>query len=148
MVKEELQFQEKDKVFTSYERRSRKHQQGQKKQATKNDDEVQQRHYVYIQYLEIQEESTTGEIGQNDEEVKTIFKQHTAEEIMEMDIQTIENISTDRKEKNNEDTSIISHVFDQKTIEKEEKQYSEQGNQELKKKMRNLEWTLFPHSLQ
>ena len=52
MVKEELQFQEKDKSFTTYERRSRKHQHGQKKQAIENSDEEPQRHYVYIQSME------------------------------------------------------------------------------------------------
>ena len=41
MVKEELQFQEKDKVFNTYERRSRKHQQGQNKKAIENNDEEQ-----------------------------------------------------------------------------------------------------------
>ena len=41
MVKEELQFQENDKIFTTYERRSRKHQHGQKKQARENNDEEQ-----------------------------------------------------------------------------------------------------------
>ena len=86
MVKEELQFQEKDKVFTSYERRSRQHQQVQKKQATENDDEVQQRNYVYIQYLESQEEITTGEIGKNDEEVNIIFEQKATKEVLELDI--------------------------------------------------------------
>ena len=47
MVKEELQFQEKDKIFTTYERRSRKHQHGQKKKSTENSDEEPQRYYVY-----------------------------------------------------------------------------------------------------
>ena len=73
MVKEEKEFQEKDKIFTTYERKSRKHQQVQKKQAPKNDDEVQQKHYAYIQSLESQEESLVGEIGKNDEEVNIIF---------------------------------------------------------------------------
>ena len=52
MVKAELQFQEKDKVFTTYGIRSRKHEQGQKKQATENDGEEHQRNFVYIQSLE------------------------------------------------------------------------------------------------
>ena len=73
MVKEELQFQEKDKIFTTYERRSRKHQHGQKKQATKNSDEEQQRNYVYIQSLESEEENTIGVIGKINEKVNIIF---------------------------------------------------------------------------
>ena len=102
-----------DKIFTTYEIRSRKHRQVQKKQATENDDEVQQRNYVYIQYLEIQEEITTGEIGKNDEEVNTIFEQQTKEEILELDIQTLEKAPTDKQEKNNEDIAIISPIFEQ-----------------------------------
>ena len=75
MVKEELQFQEKDKIFNTYERRSRKHQQCQKKQETQNDDEVQGTMYTFNFQ---QEEIPTGEIGKNDEEVNIIFKQQTA----------------------------------------------------------------------
>ena len=52
MVKEDLQLQEKDKGFTTYERKSRKHKYGQENQATEINDEEQQRHYVYIQSLE------------------------------------------------------------------------------------------------
>ena len=72
MVKEEKEFQEKDNIFTTYERRSRKHQHGQKKQATEDSDEEQQRNYVYIQSLESQEENPIGEIGQINEEVNII----------------------------------------------------------------------------
>ena len=114
MVKEEKEFKEKDKIFTTYERRSRKKQQVQKKQAPENDDQVQQNHFAYIQSLESQEESITCEIGKNDEEVNIIFKQQTAEEIIQIDIQTVEKTPTKRKEKNNEDTTIISPVFEQK----------------------------------
>ena len=57
--------------------------------------------------MEIQEEIPTGEIGKNDEEVNTTFKQQIAKEIMGIDIHTIEKIPTDRKEKNNEDLSCI-----------------------------------------
>ena len=121
MVKEELQFQEKDKIFTTYERRSRKHQQGQNKQATKNDDEVQQRHYVYIQSLEIQEESLIGEIGQNDEEVHIIFEQQTREETLELDIQTVEKTPDDKREQDNEDIAIISPIFEQQATKKKNK---------------------------
>ena len=113
MVKEETKFQEKDKIFTTYERISRKCQQVQKKQTTENHDEVHQRNYEYIQSLEIQEEIPTGEIGKNDEEVNIIFEQQTAEEIMEINVQTIEKTPTDMKEKNNEDATIISPVFEQ-----------------------------------
>ena len=73
MVKEDLQSQEKDKKFTTYERKSRKHKYGQKKQATEINDEEQQRHYVYIQSLESEEENPIGEIGQSNEELNIIF---------------------------------------------------------------------------
>ena len=112
MVKEELQFQEKDKIFTTYERISRKHQQGQKNQAIENNDEEQQRHYVYIQSLESQEETPTREIGKNDQEVNIIFEQQTTEEIFELDIQTVEKTPTDKQEKDNEYIAIISPTFE------------------------------------
>ena len=60
MVKEDLQSQEKDKKFTTYERKSRKHKYGQKKQATEINDEEQQRHYVYIKSMESEEEYLIG----------------------------------------------------------------------------------------
>ena len=79
--------------------------------------------------MESKEESTKCEIGKIDEEVNTIFKERTAEEIMEIDIQTIEKTSTHRKAQNNEDTITISPIFEQQTIEKGEKNYSNQENE-------------------
>ena len=90
MMKEDLQFQEKDKIFTTYERKSRKHKYGQKKQATENSDEEQQRHYVYIQSLESEEENPVGENGKINEEVNIIFDQQITEIFLELDAQTIE----------------------------------------------------------
>ena len=98
MVKEELQFQENDNIFTTYERRSRKHQHGQKKKATENSNEEQQRNYVYIQSLESQEENPIGGIGKINEEVNIIFDQQIAEEILELDIQIVEKTPTDKQE--------------------------------------------------
>ena len=96
--------------------------------------------------MEIQEESPTCDIGKNDEEVNTIFKQQTAEDIMEIDIQTIEKTSTDRKYQNNEDTVIISPIFEQQATEKEEKKYSEQENEEVKHKYVEFRMdTIFEH---
>ena len=54
-VKIEREFQEKDKKFTSYERKSRKHKQVQKGQITKDVNELEHAHDAYIQTLEEQE---------------------------------------------------------------------------------------------
>ena len=53
---------------------------------------------------------------------------------MEIDIQTIEKTPSDIKEKNNQDTVIISPFFEQQAMEKEEKRYPEQENEEFKHK--------------
>ena len=53
---------------------------------------------------------------------------------MEIDIQTIEKTPSDIKEKNNQDTVIISPFFEQQAMEKEEKRYPEQENEEVKHK--------------
>ena len=115
MVKEELQFQEKDKIFTTYEIRSRKHQHGHKKQATENSDEEQQRHYVYIQSLESQDENPIREIGQINEEVNIIFDQQIAKEILGLDTQTVEKTPAEKQEQENEDIAIISPISVQQT---------------------------------
>jgi hypothetical protein len=120
MVKEEKKFQEKDKIFSTYEKKSRQRQQAKKKQALKNNDEAQQKHYEYIQSLEGQEESPAGEIGQHDEEVNIISEHQTVEESMEIDVQTIEKTPTNREEQDNEDADIISPIFEQQIIEKDE----------------------------
>ena len=52
MVKIEKQFQIKDKIFTTYEKKSRKCQQVQKGKIADYDDESQQIQYAYIQNLE------------------------------------------------------------------------------------------------
>ena len=110
MVKEELEFQEKDKISTTYERRAMKHHHGRKKQATENNDEEQQRHYVYIQSLEIQEENPIGEIGKINEDVNIIFDQQITEEILELDTQTIEKTPTDKQDQDNEHNHYFSYI--------------------------------------
>jgi len=61
MVKREKEFEEKDKIFTTYERKSRKRQQVQKRQIKKSDDEAQQAQYAHIQTLEKQKEAQSLE---------------------------------------------------------------------------------------
>ena len=68
VMEEERQFQKQDQIFTTYKRKPRKYQQARNKSALEEDDESQQKQYEYIQSLEIQEESLTGEIGQVHEE--------------------------------------------------------------------------------
>jgi hypothetical protein len=48
MVIKEKEFEEKDKIFTTYERKSRKRQQFPKGQIQENDDEAQQAQYAHI----------------------------------------------------------------------------------------------------
>ena len=54
MVKREKAFKEKDNIFTTYERKSRKRQQVQRGQIQESDDEAQQAQYAHIQTLEAQ----------------------------------------------------------------------------------------------
>ena len=61
MVKREKEFEEKDKIFTTYERKSRKRQQVQKGQIKESDDEAQQAQYAHIQTLEKQKEAQSLE---------------------------------------------------------------------------------------
>ena len=75
--------------------------------------------------MESQEEIPTCEIWKNDEEVNIIFEQKTVEEILELDIQTIEKTPDEQQEKNNEDIAIISPIFEQQAIEKEKEEYLE-----------------------
>jgi hypothetical protein len=60
MVKREKEFEEKDKSFTTYERKSRKHKQVQRGQIQESDDEVQQAQYAHIQTLEAQSLENDG----------------------------------------------------------------------------------------
>ena len=114
MVKEDLQSQEKDKNFTTYERNSRKHKYGHENQATEINDEEQQRHYVYIQSLESEEEDPIEEIGQSNEEVNIIFDQEKAKEKMELDAQTIEKTPVNKQEQDDGNIAIISPISKQK----------------------------------
>jgi hypothetical protein len=61
MVKREKEFEEKDKIFTTYESKSRKRQQVQKGQIKESDDEAQQAQYAHIQTLEKQKETQSLE---------------------------------------------------------------------------------------
>jgi hypothetical protein len=54
MVIKEKELEEKDKIFTTYERRTRKCPQVQKGQIQENNDEAQQAQYEHIQTLEEQ----------------------------------------------------------------------------------------------
>jgi hypothetical protein len=60
MVIKEKEIEEKDKIFTTYERKSRKRQQVQKGQIQENDDEAQQAQYAHIQTLEAQSLGNDG----------------------------------------------------------------------------------------
>jgi hypothetical protein len=81
MVKMEKEFEEKDKIFTTYERKSRKRQQVQKGQIQESDDEAQQAQYAHIQTLEAQslenddfEEQETSTYEQMREDVEQLIK--------------------------------------------------------------------------
>ena len=81
MVKREKEFEEKDQIFTTYERKSRKCQQVQKGQIQENDDEAQQAQYAHIQTLEAQslendgfEEQETSTYEQMREDVEQLIK--------------------------------------------------------------------------
>ena len=54
MVKREKEFEEKSKIFITYERKSRKHQQVQRGKIQESDDAAQQAQYAHIQTLEAQ----------------------------------------------------------------------------------------------
>ena len=74
MVRIEKEFQIKDKIFTTYERKWRKHQQVQKGQIAEHDDVSQQIQYAYIHTLEDQEkEISTSVKEQRNEEMDTTF---------------------------------------------------------------------------
>jgi DNA repair exonuclease SbcCD ATPase subunit len=60
MVIKEKEFEEKDKIFTTYERKSRKRQQVQRGQIQESDDEAQQAQYAHIQTLEAQSLENDG----------------------------------------------------------------------------------------
>jgi hypothetical protein len=81
MVKKEKEFEEKDKIFTTYERKSRKRQQVQRGQIQESDDEAQQAQYAHIQTLEAQslendgfEEQETSTYEQMREDVEQLIK--------------------------------------------------------------------------
>jgi hypothetical protein len=90
MVIKEKEFEEKDKIFTTYERKSRKRQQVQKGQIQENDDEAQQAQYAHIQTLEAQslgndgfEEQETSTYEQMREDVEQLIKDMKEEPQME-----------------------------------------------------------------
>jgi hypothetical protein len=90
MVIKENEFEEKDKIFTTYERKSRKRQQVQKGQIQENDDEAQQAEYAHIQTLEAQslgndgfEEQETSTYEQMREYVEQLIKDMKEEPQME-----------------------------------------------------------------
>jgi hypothetical protein len=60
MVLKEKELEEKDKIFTTYERRTRKRPQVQKGQIQEKDDEAQQAQYEHIQTLEAQSFENDG----------------------------------------------------------------------------------------
>ena len=68
MVIKEKELEEKDKNFTTYERRTRKPQQVQKGQIQENDDEEQQAQYEHIQTLEAK---SLGNDGFEEQETST-----------------------------------------------------------------------------
>jgi hypothetical protein len=81
MVKMEKEFEEKDKIFTTYERKSRKHQQVQRGQIQESDDAAQQAQYAHIQTLEAQslendgfEEQENSTYEQMREDVEQLIK--------------------------------------------------------------------------
>ena len=117
MVKEDLQFQEKYKIFITYERKSRKHKHGKKKKATEISDEEQKRNYVYIQSLESEVENPIGEIGQINEEVNKIFDQQIAKENLELDAHTVEKTLVDKQEQDDGNIAIVSPISVQKEKE-------------------------------
>ena len=70
-------------IFTTYKKNPRKHRQYRNNSALEEDDESQQKQYEYIQSLEIQEESLTGEIGQVHEEKDTQETKNISDEVIE-----------------------------------------------------------------
>jgi hypothetical protein len=86
MVKMEKEFQEKDKIFTTYERKSRKRQQVQKGQIKESDDEAQQAQYAHIQTLEKQKEAGKAQSLEDDdfEEQETSTYEQMREEVKQL----------------------------------------------------------------
>ena len=60
------------------------------------------------------------------EEVNIIFDQQIAEEILELDTQTVEKTPVNKQEKDDEDIAIISPIFVQQTTYKEKEEYLKQ----------------------